>query len=278
VIAHDPDADRLAVAARNEEGNLVQLTGNQLGSLLGHYLLSEDTRKGERAVISTIVSSPMLCAIARELGAHHEETLTGFKWIVARGLDLEREGKRFVFGYEEAIGYTIGDLVHDKDGIGAGVVAAELTALQKARGRSLLEHLYDLYRRFGFYASQQKSVTMQGADGAARIAASMSDLRKNPPERIGRHPIVEWRDHAAKRAVPRGESTRTLDLPPSDVLAYELAGGSRLVIRPSGTEPKLKLYVDHRETIAPGEPIATAAGRAGATMGAVLSDAVLLLR
>jgi phosphomannomutase len=275
VIAHDPDADRLAVAARNQDGELVQLTGNQLGALLGHYLLTEDPDAGPRAVISTIVSSPMLGVMARELGAHYEETLTGFKWIVARGLELEREGKRFVFGYEEAIGYTIGSLVRDKDGIGAGVVAAELAALEKQRGSTLWNRLDELYRRFGVFASLQRSVTVQGADGLARIAARMSDLRAHPLGRVDERRVVEWRDHAAQRVTLGDNTTRALGLPASDVLAYEIEGGSRLVIRPSGTEPKLKYYVDHRETVAAGESPQAAEARAKRVMEGLL-EAVML--
>lgn len=278
VLAHDPDADRLAVAARDEDGALVQLTGNQIGVLLGHYLLTEDPKKGDRAVISTIVSSPMLGAIARELGVHHEETLTGFKWIVTRGLELEREGKRFIFGYEEAIGYVVGGLVHDKDGIGAGMVVAELAALLRERGSSLHGCLGELYRRFGLHASLQASVVGQGAAGSARMAAHMAELRAHPPERIGERRVVEWRDHATRSAVVRGAAARTLGLPPSDVLAYEIEGGTRLVIRPSGTEPKLKYYVDHREAIGLHESQKVAEERARRVMDAVLSAAISAVR
>jgi phosphomannomutase len=275
VIAHDPDADRLAVAARDEDGELSQLSGNQLGSLLGHYLLTEDEHPGERAVISSIVSSPMLAAIARELGVHHEETLTGFKWILSRALELEREGKRFVFGYEEAIGYTIGHLVRDKDGIGAGVVAAELAAREKERGSTLWARLFELYRRFGLYASLQRSVTAHGADGLARIAVHMSELRAHPPDRLGGRPVLAWRDYAAGRATARDGSSRALGLPASDVLAYDLEGDTRLVIRPSGTEPKLKYYVDRRETIAAQESPRATETRAKHAMEQLLGAVML---
>ncbi len=123
VLANDPDADRLAVAVKDGRGELVQLTGNQVGVLLGYYILTEDHRPGERAVISTIVSSPMLAEIAHNLGVHYEETLTGFKWIATRTEELEREGKRVVFGYEEALGYAPFDLVRDKDGLSSAVLA-----------------------------------------------------------------------------------------------------------------------------------------------------------
>jgi len=276
VIAHDPDADRLAVAARDESGMLLQLTGNQLGALLGHYLLTEGPQEGERAVVSTIVSSPMLGAMARELGAHHDETLTGFKWIVTRGLELERDGTRFLFGYEEAIGYAIGSLVRDKDGIGAGVVVAELAALEKERGRTLWMRLSDLYRQYGLYTSLQKSVVMPGADGVARIAAYMSRLRKSPPDKFGGRPVIEWRDYAARTVVVRGGDTRQLDLPSSNVLAYELADGSRLVIRPSGTEPKLKYYVDHREAMGQDDLMAPLEALARGAMDDLLREAMRL--
>ncbi|HVY47281.1 MAG TPA: phospho-sugar mutase, partial [Minicystis sp.] len=135
VIANDPDVDRLAVAVRNVAGNFVQLTGNQVGALLGHYLLTEGEAAPNRLALASCVSSPMLGVIAGELGVHYEETLTGFKWIANRAMELERtRGMRFVFGFEEALGYTVGPLVRDKDGISAAVLLAEMAAVLRAEG------------------------------------------------------------------------------------------------------------------------------------------------
>jgi phosphomannomutase len=262
VLANDPDADRLAVAVKNERGGFVQLSGNQIGVLLGYYLLTEDRRPGERVVISTIVSSPMLGEIARHLGVHYEETLTGFKWIAARAIEHEERGQRFVFGYEEALGYMAFDLVRDKDGISAAVLFAELAAVCKARRTTVLEHLAGLYRRFGFHASAQRSVIVKGTEGAARIERMMSELRSHPPEQIADRIVLERRDYAARRRFYFDGQSQPLSLPPSDVLGYDLQGASRIIVRPSGTEPKLKVYLDHREPVGPNESLADAEERA----------------
>jgi phosphomannomutase len=271
VLANDPDADRLAVAIKDENGSFVQLSGNQVGVLLGHYLLTEDRRKGERAVITTIVSSPMLGEIAGQLGIYHEETLTGFKWIANRAIELAAGGKRFVFGYEEALGYAIGDLVHDKDGISAGALFAELVAVQKERGTTVFAYLSDLYRRFGFHASAQRSILMPGNEGAARIEQFMTALRSAPSPRMGGFAVLERRDHASRVRVRADGRTEPLALPASDVLVYELEGHNRVVIRPSGTEPKLKVYLDHREPVAAGEAVARAEARAKGALSSLES-------
>jgi len=230
--------------------------------LLRHYLLTEDPRQDARAVIATIVSSPMLGDIARQLGVHYEETLTGFKWIANRALELAQEGKRFVFGYEEALGYCIDDLVRDKDGISAAVLFAELAAVCRKRGSSVFGHMNELYRRHGLYASAQRSVTLPGNDGAARIQSLMTELRSSPLDRLGDRQVTARRDYAADVVMHRDGGERALPLPRSDVLAYMLEGDTRLIVRPSGTEPKIKCYFDHREEVAAGEPLDHAEQRA----------------
>jgi len=254
VIAHDPDADRLAVMVPRADGSYHALSGNQVGVLLGHFLLADGAQRDRAAVITSIVSSPMLGVIARELGAHHEETLTGFKWIVDRAMTLERQGRAFLFGYEEALGYAIGDLVRDKDGISAGVLFAELCAVCRAHDESVLAYLERLYRRFGLHTSAQKTVALKSQSAGA----IMDQLRRNPPSGIAGRSVLALRDYA--EAGP---------LPPSDVLAYELEGGTRVIVRPSGTEPKLKCYLDHRETLSPSESLDAAEARARVVMDAV---------
>jgi phosphomannomutase len=256
VIAHDPDADRLAVMVPRGDGSHIQLSGNQVGVLLGHYLLTGTAGHGGAVVIASIVSSPMLGAIAGELGAHYEQTLTGFKWIMDRAIALEQDGLRFLFGYEEALGYAIGDGVRDKDGISAGVVFAELCAVCRARGESVLAYLERLYRQFGFHASSQKTIPLAPEGGASRV---MEQLRRNPPARIGDRTVLALHDYA------KGIGT----LPPSDVLAYELESGTRVIVRPSGTEPKVKCYIDHREPLASTESLDAAAERARLVMDSV---------
>jgi phosphomannomutase len=266
ILANDPDVDRLAVAVRDGAGEFVQLSGNQVGTLLGHYLLTEG-KIGDRIVLASIVSSPMLGTIAKRLGARYEETLTGFKWIANRAMELEREtGARFVFGYEEALGYTVGPLVRDKDGISAAVVFAELAAVRKAQGKTLLDALDDVAREFGVFVSSQRSITMPGADGVAKIKRLMVELRGKTPDAIGAFAVESITDVQAGTRRARSGEVEKIALPPSDVLVYALEGGSRIIARPSGTEPKIKFYFDVREPMAEGESVREAEARAKGKM------------
>jgi phosphomannomutase len=272
ILANDPDVDRLAAAVLDESGRYVQLTGNQLGVLLGHYLLTEgkDKDKNDRLVIATLVSSPMLGSIARALGVRYEETLTGFKWITNRAIERERtEGLRFVFAFEEALGYTVGSIVRDKDGIGAAVVLAELAAVRYAQKKTLLDEIETISRRYGLFVSGQRAVTLPGAGGLARIEGIMRDLRASQHHAIGGMKIVATADYeACERATASGDVTKTT-LPRSNVLAFELEGQSRIIVRPSGTEPKLKFYFDLCEPMEPGEPFGRAEDRAKRRMNAL---------
>ena len=278
VVANDPDADRLAVALPSEDSTTGyhQLTGNQVGVLLGHYLLTGGLTSLERAVapkvgeplvIASIVSSPMLGVVAKELSAQYDEVLTGFKWIANRALERKKKsGDHFVFGFEEALGYTVGELVRDKDGISAAVVFAELVAVLRAQGTTVLSHLEGLYRRYGLFVSSQVNITRKGAEGMAELRGIMQRLREKPPWQIGEHAVASVRDFK-EQVTTLADGTKTpLDLPKSDVLAFELASGSRVIARPSGTEPKAKFYFDVREPIQAGEPLGAAEARASATM------------
>ncbi len=250
VLANDPDADRLCVAIPEGAGYRL-LTGDQVGALLADYLL-EVGPKDRRMVATTIVSSQLLGFLARQTGADYRETLTGFKWIGNAAMDYEREhGGRFVLGYEEALGYSVGPLVRDKDGVSAALVFAELAAWNRARGRTVAEHLDDIYRRVGLFVTEQVSITRPGADGLAEIRAAMARFRGAPPRELAGHAVESIADLA------RGEG----GLPPSDVLVYRLAGGRRVIMRPSGTEPKLKSYYEVRVEVGPGEPLADARAR-----------------
>ncbi|HEY2516267.1 MAG TPA: phospho-sugar mutase, partial [Polyangiaceae bacterium] len=274
VIANDPDADRLAVAVPSKDSptGFTQLTGNQVGILLGHYLLTEGASSApagsERLVLVSIVSSPLLGAIARKLGAGYGETLTGFKWIANRAMELEAGGgKRFVFGYEEALGYTVGDLVRDKDGISAALIMAEMVAWLRDKEQTLLGELEAIYRKYGLYVSSQVNVTRPGAKGVEEIRALMDRLRSAAPRAIGSHLVRVLRDYDAKTELHLEDGhTEPLTLPKSNVLAFELEGGSRIIARPSGTEPKIKFYFDICEAVREGEPMSMAEERALQTM------------
>jgi phosphomannomutase len=253
VLANDPDADRLAVAARDESRKLVAFTGNELGVLLEDHLLR--SRPGPDAlVVTSIVSSPMAAAVAAAHGAMHESVLTGFKWICNRAMQLESErGARFVFGFEEALGYTAGTAVRDKDGISTAVLVCAMAAAARREGKSLHGLLEELFRRHGVYLSGQVSVRIEGADSDAKRTALMAGLRKRPPREIGGLAVEHTRDLMDDPA-----------LPASDALFYALTGGHRVAVRPSGTEPKIKLYVDVREPVSDGEPLDAARSRARA--------------
>jgi phosphomannomutase len=270
VIANDPDADRLALAARAQSGRLQMLTGNQTGVLLAEHVLSALPHDGAddrpAVVLSSLVSTPMIASVARAHAAAWEPTLTGFKWICNRALQLERErGVRFAFGFEEALGYSAGTLVRDKDGISSAVLAANLAAELKAQGRTLHDQLEALYRRHGMYVSSQIALRLH-ADAQQRL---MHAARSRPPTGLaglGVRAIID-----VLHGTTRGEPSFRPELPPSDMLIWELDGGHRICIRPSGTEPKLKLYLDVREPVHGEEPVAAAAARAAATLDVLAS-------
>ena len=237
VLANDPDADRLAVAVRDDAGpGWRALTGDELGALLADHLL-RTTSGDDRLVATTVVSSPLLAKLADEHGIECVITLTGFKWIMRAA--AERPDKRFVFGYEEALGYAVSDLVRDKDGLTAALVAAALVAELKEDGSSLLERLDEIYDRHGLHATRQWSVRLPGADGAARIASAVAGLVASPPTSLA------------------GRAVLAVEQPATDVVVLELADGARVVVRPSGTEPKLKCYL--QVVVPAGEQEAAAA-------------------
>jgi phosphomannomutase len=256
VLANDPDADRLAVAVPEGSGYR-QLTGDQVGALLADYLL-EVGPKDKRMVATTIVSSQLLSYLAEQAGADYRETLTGFKWIGNAAMDYEKQtGGRFVMGYEEALGYSVGPLVRDKDGVSAAIIFAELVAWDLARGRTVLEHLDDIYRRVGLFVTEQVSLTKPGSEGLSEIRMAMKRFRAQPPSAIAGQTVESVVD------LSKGEG----GLPPSDVLVFKLAAGRRVIMRPSGTEPKLKSYYEVRVAVGDNESIADARKRGLADLG-----------
>jgi phosphomannomutase len=272
VLANDPDADRLAAAVPNGAGGFHQLTGNELGVALGHYLLTERPVTRPRAVLASIVSSPLLGRIATDLGVRYEETLTGFKWIANRSIELERDGYEVVFGYEEALGYCVGGVVRDKDGISAALLVAELAAVLRARGLTIGDALESIARRWGAFLSSQVSVTRKGASGAAAIRAMMQALRAAPPVRVASDDVVAFSDfEAGERTDLRTGAKIVLTFPRSNVLSFDLASGSRIIARPSGTEPKAKFYFDVREAVGSGERVADALARGRMAMQSLSS-------
>jgi phosphomannomutase len=246
VLANDPDGDRLAVAVPGPDGGWRTLTGDQVGALLGAYLLERippGPDPDDRLVVTTIVSSTLLSRIAAAAGAQYAETLTGFKWIVRAG----GPGSRFVFGYEEALGYSVGDTVRDKDGIGAALALLGLAARARSGGESLLDAYDALEAAHGVHLTAQVTV-----ETAAPVDV-MARLRAAAPAKLGDAAVVATTDLTGG----------TRDLPSADVLSYKLAG-ARVVIRPSGTEPKIKAYFEVVEPVffgRLGEARRAAAGR-----------------
>ena len=264
IIAHDPDADRLAVAVRDGAGGYRQLSGNQVGLLLADDLLRHGPQLPDRMVACSIVSSCLLQTVARQAGARCVETLTGFKWIGDAALAWPGP---FVFGFEEALGYSVGPVVRDKDGVSAALVMLDLAGWCQSQGRTVLDALTDLYRRVGFSASAQRSLTLPGADGAARILELMAKLRAAPPQELAGRRVLTLRDVQAGTATDLVTGTVTpLGLPESNVLAFDLEGGERVLARPSGTEPKIKFYFEVVLPLGAGEPLQDAEARAASRM------------
>jgi phosphomannomutase len=239
VLANDPDADRLGVSVPDGNGGWRRLTGNEIGVLLGDFVL-ERTTGSERLVVTTVVSTPMLAEVAAHHGASHAVTLTGFKWICNAALSLEATGKRFVFGFEEALGYTIGPVVRDKDGLSAALWFADLAAACAAAGETVLDRLDRLAVRDGVWVSHPLSLRREGPEGTAEIAAAMERLGAAPPQDLAGTPVAAVTDYS------RGAESRPSWLPTTSLVELLLADGSRARARPSGTEPKLKIYVDVR--------------------------------
>jgi len=263
VVANDPDTDRLCVAVRSEaEATGYQvLTGNELGLLLADWLLREGARQAtlpdKPLVVTTIVSTMMLDRLAEARGAACAEVLTGFKWIWDYALSREDAGETFVFGFEEALGYCCGRAVRDKDGIGAAAVLMELAAALKADGLTLLDRLDELAVELGLSATSQVATVLPGLDGMERMGRIMTALRATPVTEIAGSAVARHRDLDGPDADAAG-------LPRANVLTWWLEDGSRVVCRPSGTEPKLKAYLEKREPVAEGEALDAVRARAEA--------------
>jgi phosphomannomutase len=248
VVASDPDADRLAIAVPNPErqGEFVQLTGNEVGVLLAHHLFGQ-TPAAERAsklVVRSIVSTPMLDKLAASYGAHSDATLTGFKWI-ARSFTAHRaKGLEPLFGFEEALGYCVREIVGDKDGVAAAVACCDLARALHAAGRTVPDALGDLYASLGAFASAQSTVPHPTPESRAAVFGALEALMAKPPTEVRGRKVVAVSDFSkgVRRTAAGVESP--LALPKTMLVELEFEGGSRILVRPSGTEPKTKVYAD----------------------------------
>lgn len=248
LMGTDPDADRLGVAVKNEKGDYVVLTGNQMGALMLHYLLKQKEQQGilptNGAVVKTIVTSEIGRTIASSFGLSTIDTLTGFKFIGEKINEFEQTKEyQFQFGYEESYGYLIGDFVRDKDAVQSAVFAAEVAAYYKAQGKSLYEGLVEIFETYGFYKESLQSLTLKGKDGSEQIASILTEFRLNAPTQVAGLRVAAVEDYLiSERTNMFDQNVAAIQLPKSNVLKYHLEDGSWFTIRPSGTEPKAKFY------------------------------------
>ena len=251
VLGTDPDADRLGIAVPDENGDFVLVSGNRLGCLLADYIFSElemQEKMPEKPVlIKTIVTTELQRLIGESYGAEVIDVLTGFKYIGEKIKEFESTGQSYVFGGEESYGYLVETEVRDKDAVSAAVIAAEMALVDRARGMSLLEHLNNIFERYGYFEEILVSKTFKGQSGAEKITGMMSGLRTSPPETLGGVRVATVRDYrdSVETDVSTGAKSG-IKLPSSNVLQFVLGDGSIVTARPSGTEPKIKFYASCR--------------------------------
>ncbi|MBR6878082.1 MAG: phospho-sugar mutase [Bacteroidales bacterium] len=246
VLATDPDADRVGCAVKNEQGEFILLNGNQAASVFLFYLLTRWNElgklTGKEFVVKTIVTTELLFEIAKKFNVDRYDVLTGFKYIASKILELEGK-KQFIGGGEESYGYLAGDFVRDKDAVIATSLLAEAMAWAAEQGKTFYELLCDIYREFGLYKEKLVSLTKKGISGVEEIKAMMAQFRETPPTEICGEKIVEIRDYKTLEAKNLSSGKVTpINLPKSDVLQFFTESGSKISIRPSGTEPKIKFY------------------------------------
>ena len=246
VLATDPDADRVGVAVKNDQGEFILLNGNQAASVFLYYLLTRWNElgklTGKEFVVKTIVTTELLFEIAKKYQVDRYDVLTGFKYIASKILELEGK-KQFIGGGEESYGYLAGDFVRDKDAVIATSLLAEAMAWAAEQSKTFYELLCDIYREFGLYKEKLVSLTKKGISGTEEIKAMMARFRTTPPTEIGGEKVVEVRDYKTLEAKDMLSGKITpIDLPKSDVLQFFTENGSKISIRPSGTEPKIKFY------------------------------------
>ena len=239
MLATDPDADRVGIAMKCPDGTYELVTGNEMGALLLDYICAGRIEKGtmpkDPVAVMSLVSTPLAKAIAKHYNVELRSVLTGFKWIGDQILNLEKnhQEERFIFGFEESYGYLAGSYVRDKDAVVASMLICEMAAYYRANGSSIKQRLEEIYSQYGRYFNKTDSFEFPGLSGMDKMAGIMTQLRQEPPAAIGAHKIT--------KAVDFKKSEET-GLPPANVLLYELENGATVIIRPSGTEPKIKAY------------------------------------
>ena len=248
LLATDPDCDRVGIAVPSDNGYEL-FTGNEVGAMLLEYICSERTKMGtmpaDPVAVKTIVTTDIAAKIAKEYGVKLIEVLTGFKFIGEQIGFLEDKGQedRYIFGFEESYGYLAGSYVRDKDAVVASMLICEMAAFYRTKGISLIQARENMYKKYGVYVHSQSSFVCEGVTGMERMKEIMSDLRTNTPKTIGGLTVTRFEDYLASTSVDTATGAKTmLTLPKSDVLTFKLTDGASVIIRPSGTEPKIKAY------------------------------------
>ncbi|MBP0956659.1 MAG: phospho-sugar mutase [Oscillospiraceae bacterium] len=248
LLATDPDADRVGIAVPSDNGYEL-FTGNEVGAMLLEYICSERTKMGtmpeDPVAVKTIVSTDIAAKICKEYNVKLIEVLTGFKFIGEQIGFLEDKGQedRYIFGFEESYGYLAGSYVRDKDAVVASMLICEMAAFYRTKGISLIQARENMYKKYGVYVHTQSSFVCEGASGMERMKEIMAGLRSNTPTEIGGLKVTRFEDYAASTSVDTETGAKTmLTLPKSDVLTFKLTDGASVIIRPSGTEPKIKAY------------------------------------
>ena len=250
LLATDPDCDRVGIAVPDKDGKLVLMSGNEVGAMLLNYILSQKKEKGTLSdtaiAVKSFVSTDLAEEIAKKYGCAFKNLLTGFKYIGELITNLEEEGRAddFVMGFEESYGYLTGTHARDKDAVVGSMMICEMASYYKMQGKSLVEVMDDIYSEFGYYCNIVKSYEFEGAAGMEKMAQIMNSLRENPPTEFAGTPVTYIGDYMTSTAkyLDTGREEK-IDLPKSNVLAYKTADGSGVIVRPSGTEPKIKTYI-----------------------------------
>lgn len=249
LLATDPDCDRVGIAVPDKTGELVLMSGNEVGAMLLNYILSQRLEKGtlpkSAIAVKSFVSTDLAEVIAKKYNCTFKNLLTGFKYIGELITNLEKEGRAsdFVMGFEESYGYLAGTHARDKDAVVASMLICEMAAYYKTKNMNLVDVMNSLYDKFGYYCNEVKSYTFEGAEGMEKMAQIMDTLRKNPPKTIGDFIVTAVSDYKTSKITFTDGKEEKIELPKSNVLAFALENGNKVIVRPSGTEPKIKAYL-----------------------------------
>lgn len=249
LLATDPDCDRVGIAVPDKTGELVLMSGNEVGAMLLNYILSQRLEKGtlpkSAIAVKSFVSTDLAEVIAKKYNCTFKNLLTGFKYIGELITNLEKEGRAsdFVMGFEESYGYLAGTHARDKDAVVASMLICEMAAYYKTKNMNLVDVMNSLYDKFGYYCNEVKSYTFEGAQGIEKMAQIMDTLRQNPPKTIGDFIVTAVSDYKTSKITFTDGKEEKIELPKSNVLAFALENGNKVIVRPSGTEPKIKAYL-----------------------------------